>query len=688
MKKRNIQIKYTSLAALFFILFCFCGKQQNNDEFITQLFAKKLPSGISIIYPENRTLFPPEIVAPTFLWEDKTQKSNAWYIHVSLNSSNKPFIAFTESTRWKPSEVQWNYIKEHSTQNEIMVSIAGIQKEQPHKIISGAEVSIQTSIDSVGASIFFRDVILPFDSARKHIDSIRYRLGDISQRGSHVLMSGLAVCGNCHSFSSDGKTMGMDIDYANDKGSYVISNIEKNTILLSEKIITWSTYKKVDKQPTFGLLSQISPDGRYVISTVKDRSVFVPVNNFAYSQLFFPIKGILVIYDRKTKSFTSLPGADNPQYVQSNPVWSPDGKYIYFARSNVYTSEKIENSADIVLNYADVEEFTSGRRDFKFDIYRIPFNEGKGGNAIPVEGASNNGMSNFFPKISPDGKWMVFTQAKNFMLLQQDSKLFIIPAAGGAPRLMTCNSDEMNSWHSWSPNGKWLVFSSKRQGPFTKLFLTHIDEYGIDAPAVCIENLLPENRAANIPEFVNRKFDSWQSMTDAFSKSGNYQFRIAQDMIKSGNMNGAESTLTIAAAIEPDNYLVFLERGFLHLKRGNNPSALQDFTKAVELSPNSARAHYNMAFFKNSIGDYSGAIKSYDKALELAKDNVTMLYERGVAKKQLGDFKGAIADLNKVIKIDPLYPEPYLQRGYAKFDMKDSIDGFSDMKMYQDLTQK
>ena len=63
--------------------------------------------------------------------------------------------------------------------------------------------------------------------------------------------------------------------------------------LATSDIITWDDYRREDGQQTFGLLSQISPDGRYVLSTVKDRSVFVPRPDLAFSQLFFPLKGIL-----------------------------------------------------------------------------------------------------------------------------------------------------------------------------------------------------------------------------------------------------------------------------------------------------------------------------------------------------------------------------------------------------------
>ena len=91
----------------------------------------------------------------------------------------------------------------------------------------------------------------------------------------------------------------------------------------------------------------------------------------------------------------------------------------------------------------------------------MPFNEGRGGAPEPLAGASNNGVSNFFGRYSPGGKWIVFCRAKSYMLLQKDSELYILPAEGGQARRLLCNAGRMNSWHSFSPNGKWLVFSSK-----------------------------------------------------------------------------------------------------------------------------------------------------------------------------------------------------------------------------------
>jgi len=175
--------------------------------------------------------------------------------------------------------------------------------------------------------------------------------------------------------------------------------------------MSWS---RIEKRNTFGLFSKLSPNARYVVTTVKDR---VMVKNFpfeistvAFSQLFFPVNGHLAVYDRETKQLKELAGANLDEYVQSNATWTPDGKNIVFCRAKAlpygYDTTEI-NIKDEQL----IEKFVNREKTFKFDICIIPFNNGKGGTAKPIKGASENGMSNYFPAVSPDGKWIVFCKA-------------------------------------------------------------------------------------------------------------------------------------------------------------------------------------------------------------------------------------------------------------------------------------
>ena len=160
------------------------------------------------------------------------------------------------------------------------------------------------------------------------------------------------------------------------------------------------------------------------------------------------------VYNRATGRREPLPGADDPRYVQTDGVWSPDGKFIVFARAEARDP------------YVDGQELPAHANDpnevqIQYNLYRIPFNSGKGGRPEPILGASSNGMSNNFPKVSPDGRWIVFVKCRNGQLMRPDSQLYIVPVNGGVARRMRCNTSLMNSWHSFSPNGRWLVFSSK-----------------------------------------------------------------------------------------------------------------------------------------------------------------------------------------------------------------------------------
>ena len=152
----------------------------------------------------------------------------------------------------------------------------------------------------------------------------------------------------------------------------------------------------------------------------------------------------------------------------------------------------------------------------QYDLYRVPFDDGRGGTAEPLPGASKNGSSNYFARFSPDGRWIVFCKAGSMMLNRPDSEMFIVPAEGGTPRRLRGNAPgRMNSWHSFSPNGRWLVYASKAAGPMTQMWLTHIDSDGNDSIPVMLDGFVSPDRAANLPEFVNIAPDRLQRIVIA-----------------------------------------------------------------------------------------------------------------------------------------------------------------------------
>lgn len=704
---------FTLIIASIVFSVCSCKNLNVEDQFLSIEKDQLKLSGIKIDYPQEGTIFPPEFPSPQFSWNDTLNVSEIWHFRLSTQSGKELYRGISETSTWRPDSSVWLNIKTISAAEPFFFSILGEKKGLLGNRFTSGQISFSFSKDSVGASIFYRAVPLPFGYAIEHVDEIEWYSGCVDGGKPHKVLDNIPVCANCHSFSNTG-LVAMDVDYANDKGSYIIAPSKDTVQLTNDKIITWSDYKRDDGNLTFGLLSQVSPNGRYVLSTVKDRSVFVPIDNLEYSQLFFPIKGILAFYDREAKKYFKLPGASDPAYVQSNPSWSPKSNEVLFTRANRYKSSKIDNSKGVLLNLADVQEFTSGELDFKFDLYRIPFNLGKGGEAKPVPGASMNNKSNYFARYSPDGKWVVFCQSENFMLLQPDSKLYIMPARGGEARLMNCNTSNMNSWHSWSPNGKWLVFSSKERGPYTQLYLTHIDEEGNDSPPVFLENLAFSSKAVNIPEFIPPEASGLHEMIDEFSGNAIYYTRLAgtriqekkykdaltflDDAIKadssyydayalridinlklrnSGSKDDLKDRMIAESLIEkqiqqnPQDKSLYIKRGKLRLILHKAEGAFQDGTYVLKLKENDYEGYELIASVYEGIGQADKAIIYKKKMLELHPDDIYLTQSLALSYNKNKQANRAIEIMNDLIVRYPNIADFYVSRGHLYLNKSD-----------------
>ena len=636
---------------------------------------------LTINYPLDETLFPPEIVPPIFRWDDNSG-SDIWLISISFQDNEGRVNFLANESNWTPAKEQWQSIKSRSLEKDAEVIIMGVKRGTSAKIVSAGRIKIRTSKDQVGAPLFYREVNLPFVDAVKDPSHIRWRFGDISSpKQPPIILKNLPVCGNCHSFSKNGNILAMDVDYANSKGSYVITRTAEEIVLATSDIITWNDYKKEDGEQTFGLLSQVSPDGRFVVSTVKDKSVFVPMPPLAFSQLFFPVKGILCSYDRQTGTFQSLPGADDPQYVQSNPTWSPDGKYIVFARTKAYDLKNTEGKGKVLLTREECREFTEDGKPFLFDLYRIPFNDGKGGTPEPIQGASNNGMSNYFAKYSPDGKWIIFCKAKSYMLLQPDSELYIIPAEGGKARRLCCNTSRMNSWHSFSPNGKWLVFTTKAYSDYTQLAMTHIDQQGNSSPAVLLEQLTDSDRAANIPEFVNLKATAIRKIREDFLND--YSFvRAGNEFFKAGDADNAIAEYKHALKLNSNNAEAHLKIGFLMYNvKQMYKEGMAHYNQALKANPNDPRIHHDLGMallhqrqFDQAIKHLSIALRGMPNGLDKQYNPVNMHFNLALAFSYAGRSAEAITHFSEVLRLDPNNAPAHYRLAIEMANQKD-LDG-------------
>jgi tetratricopeptide (TPR) repeat protein len=709
--KLSTLLKIVTVSVALVMLFGQSQKRPSSDSVGT----------IQIDYPMEGTVFPPEFPAPTWIWQDTAGDVTCWKINISCCDSSScmhfyssgehiqigeidprcvaetnklPVLQWEQDAfhSWKPDTVTWEKMKAHSRFRPVNVRITGYKKRNSERIVSEGNLTISISSDSVGAPIFYRDVpLMPSENekgvikplAQQAVPLIAWRMRDISKTKSKLLMDGIHTCANCHSFSADGKTLGMDMDGPrNDKGLYAIVSTQPMISIRNQDLVSWSNFRgKQGNTLRVGFMSQISPDARYVITTVNDpgvnqtdyerhknpidlhQSYYVAnFRDYRFLQVFYPTRGILVWYDCKEKKLRNLSGADDTSFVHANAVWSPDGKYLVFARAKARDAYP-ENGQ--LAQYAN----DTNETPIQYDLYRIPFNEGKGGNSEPLRGASNNGMSNSFPKISPDGKWLVFVQSRNGLLMRPDGQLYIVPVNGGTARRMQCNTPQMNSWHSFSPNSRWMVFSSKSRSPYTQMFLIHIDSSGNDSPPILIENATAENRAVNIPEFVNIPPDGIENIETPAAEYARHT-DLAVEAMKNRQYENAVQEWYMVLSLDPEEPRAYNSLGVALIETGKLDDAVIQYRKAITLNPQYAEAFNNLGEALNNKGNTIDAIAQFEKATQLNPDYTVAHANLGTVLAQMGQTDKSILHFKKVVEISPDNSEIQRNLGHALAEKK------------------
>lgn len=457
---------------------------------------------LDIFNPLSHGVYPWDAAPPRIFWEAEAGAAR-WLARIDLPDGGA-VCALTTVPEWTPAPAAWEVVTKRSQGRECRITITRL--DEHGAALARGTAAFGVSPDPIDAAIFYQQIPLPFLYAQDHPEQSRWLVADPSSpEPPRVVFGGMRHCGNCHTFSGDAATFGMDIDYEKDKGGYVFMPVAENMAVGAEQMFSWNQYRPGQGKISMGLFTKISPDGSWAVSTVQEKSMFSPLEDVEFCQFFFPIRGHLAVYSRRDGTIRPLPGADSPDFVQTSPAWSPDGKRIVFARAHLDPSLIAAMGERTFLPPGEdhIEDFNA-RYPYRFDLHVLDFNDGRGGIARPLAGGSGNGMSNYFPRFSPDGRWIVFCRAETGLVLQPSSELWIVPAEGGEARRLECNTDLLNSWHSFSPNGRWLVFSSKQNTPYTEIFAAHLDENGHASRPVLLDRLSHPRLASIIPEAADR----------------------------------------------------------------------------------------------------------------------------------------------------------------------------------------
>ncbi len=113
-----------------------------------------------------------------------------------------------------------------------------------------------------------------------------------------------------------------------------------------------------------------------------------------------------------------------------------------------------------------------------------------------------------------------------------------------------------------------------------------------------------------------------------------------------GVYNQAETELTDAININPNNPTYYLWRGNALARRYIYDEAISDFTKAIQLEPNNAVAYLRRGICYQNQNENEKAIADFDKSLSLDPNNRIAYYYKGVSSEQLGLKNQAIDCFN------------------------------------------
>ncbi|MDR2910431.1 MAG: hypothetical protein LBV47_03570 [Bacteroidales bacterium] len=296
-------------------------------------------------------------------------------------------------------------------------------------------------------------------------------------------------CMNCHSFNMQNP----------EKMLFHLRASHPGTIMINgDKIEKLNT----NTEQTLSALVYPSwhPSGNFVAFSVNDTKQIFHTTDPNRIEVF-DFASDVVVYDVNRHEIITSTLLNSNSIFETFPSFSPDGKTMFFCSADTFPMPHEYNKLKYSLCAIsfDPESCTFGTE--VDTLYNAKLNDGK---------------SVSFPRVSPDGKYLMFTLSGygNFSIWHKDADLYIIDLQNNKTTpLSTLNSNDVDSYHSWSSNSRWVVFSSRRiDGLYTRPYIAYINDAGEPAKPF----LLPQKyvdfyhrfmKSYNIPEFVTSKVE-------------------------------------------------------------------------------------------------------------------------------------------------------------------------------------
>ena len=258
-------------------------------------------------------------------------------------------------------------------------------------------------------------------------------------------------CMNCHAFGNQNPNLSMV--YVRGEGGGAILNRNGKLRKLNLK-----TANMVSSSVYYGF----DPSGRYVTFST---NIIIPAFHANPDKRLevYDSKSDVYVADLDNNIIISSPLTSDSTKLETFPTFSSNGRYIYYCVADKKGQK------------------TKNLKGLKYALVRIPFEDRTGTFGSKVDTLYTE-RSVCHPKISPDGRYCLFTVADygTFPIWHPEADLRMLDLqTGKIDSLSIVNSRKSDTYHSWSHSGRWFVFASKRDdGLYGKPYFCYFDEHG------------------------------------------------------------------------------------------------------------------------------------------------------------------------------------------------------------------
>jgi len=486
MMRRNLRYLFSGffLILLAAVLFCFlsgCREKPSADIIVTDCPAAIFPDYNGVVLPAN--------IAPL----NFTVKQPGERYYVKIYSKNgRPVEVFSRTGKIIIPQKSWRSLLDINRGHDLYFDIY-VKAENRKSTIETRNwkrysvITNRIAVEDIDSFLVYRN-IYPVLSKWRQMGIYQRDLSSFDETTVLSNKSFTFGCVNCHAFCNY-KTDGMLIG---------IRGAESGTCTI------FADAGKVGKIDTkFGYTSW-HPSGKLAVYSMnKVRQFYHTARDEVRDVIDLDSSlGCFYVDSKQIKIPEKIAEKDR---LETYPAWSPDGRYLYFCSGPILWEDR---------NKIPPENYDK----LKYDLRRVSYDiaTDRWGEVETILSAEDTGLSISQPKISPDGRWLLFCMSNygSFMVYHKSSDLYLVDLKAAEEtgrfeyRRLEINSDESESWHSFSSNSRWIAFSSKRDyGIFTRTYISYIDKAGKVYKPLLLPQKDPEFYDSyiftySVPEFV------------------------------------------------------------------------------------------------------------------------------------------------------------------------------------------